>query len=211
MGAQVAHYRLVDIELWGERNAKARAPALRRPALVDKDVGLERAEAPVAGLGADRPDSIETGDRRLVKIWVVDAPSRAMRPVDPHSVPQFAAEEHVARHLQRLGFGVEQSVLDGAQPLADDPAGGRPSQAIEFGVDSLVIEDPRADDPRRQSVDDRADPWRAEPLVELAPSDDAFVGRQLEEMIIPPARVVAQDFETGDFHRVPPFPVNEPA
>ena len=34
MGAQVAQYRLVDIELWGERYAKAQAPALRRPALV---------------------------------------------------------------------------------------------------------------------------------------------------------------------------------
>ncbi len=99
MGARVAHYRLVDIELWGERYAKARAPALRRSALVNKDVGLQRAEAPVAGLGADRPDAIETGDRRLVKIWMIDAPSRAMRPVDPHLVPQFAAQEHVARHL----------------------------------------------------------------------------------------------------------------
>ena len=99
MGAQIAQYRLVDIELWGERYAKARAPAPRRSALVDKDVGLESAEAPVAGLGADRPDSIETGDRRLVKIWVVDAPSRAMRPVDPHTVLQFAAQEHVARDL----------------------------------------------------------------------------------------------------------------
>src|SRR5271170_2460325 len=122
-----------------------------------------------------------------------------MRPVDPHSVAQFAAEERVARYFERFGLGVEQGVLDRAQPLADD----RPSQAIEFGVDSFVIEDPLTDDPRRQSLDDRADPRRAEALVELAPPDDALVGCQLEEMIVPPAGIAAKDVETDDFHGAP--------
>jgi len=113
--------------------------------------------------------------------------------------------------LESFGFGVEQGVFDCAQPLADDSAGGRPGQAMKLGVGSLVVEDPLADDPRRQSLDGRADPRRSEALVELAPPDDAFVGRQLEEMIIPPARIAAQDCEIRDLHRRSPDRDDRPA
>ena len=72
---------------------------------------------------------LEPGDRRLVEIRMVDPPGRAMRPVDPHPVAYLAAEESVARHLQRLGLGVEHGVFDGTQPLADNaPAAGRVRQ-----------------------------------------------------------------------------------
>src|SRR5437660_11439054 len=47
-------------------------------------------------------------------------------------------------------------------------------------------------------------PGRAEALVELAPADDAVIGRQLQKVIIPPAGVAAKDVETRDFHRHSP-------
>src|SRR5215813_5948600 len=47
-------------------------------------------------------------------------------------------------------------------------------------------------------------PGRAEPLVELAPADDALVGGQLQKVIIPPAGVAAKDFETRDLDRHSP-------
>jgi hypothetical protein len=60
-----------------------------------------------------------------------------MRPIDPDAVANFAPEQYVARDLERLGLGVEQRVLDGPQPLADDTTGGRPSEAIELGINPL--------------------------------------------------------------------------
>ena len=79
----------------------------------------------------------------------------------------------MARHAERLGLGVEQGVLDRAQTLGDDPARRRTGQAIELGINPLVVEDVLADDPRGEPLDDRADAGRAEALVELAPADDA--------------------------------------
>jgi hypothetical protein len=45
-----------------------------------------------------------------------------------------------------------------------------------------VVEHRLPDDPPGEPLDDGADPRRAEPLVELAPADDALIGRQFEEV-----------------------------
>ena len=122
-----------------------------------------------------------------------------MRPVDADAVAHLAAEQLVAGHAQRLGLGVEQRVLDRAQRLRDHAAGGGPRRAIELGKDALVLRRrsgrPRAPDSR--SIDG-ADAGRAEPLVELAPADDAVVGRQLDEVVVPPAGVAGEDFDACD-------------
>jgi hypothetical protein len=103
--------------------------AVRRPALIEKAVGLERGEALVAHFGAERPDAVEAGDRRLVEGRMVDAPSRAMRPIDPNAIAHLAAEQDIARHAQRFGLRVEQSIFDRTEPLADHtPAAGRVKQ-----------------------------------------------------------------------------------
>jgi hypothetical protein len=135
---------------------------------------------------------------------MIDAPGRAMRPIDPDTVANFAAEQCVAGDLQRLGLGVEQCVLDGTQPLADDTAGGWPSEAIEFGINPLVVEDRLSDDPPCEPLDDGADPRRTKAFVELAPADDARIGRQLDEMVISPAGIAAQNFQPLDLHRRSP-------
>ena len=182
-------------------DAETRPPAARRAVLVvQEDVGLQRRKAALPRLGADLPDAVEIGDRRLEEARVVDPPGRAMRPVDPDPVADLAAEQRVARHAERLRLGVEQRVLDRAEPLGDDPAGGRPGQAVELGVDALVVEHRLADDARRQPLDHRGDARRAETLVELAPADDAAVGRQLQEIVVAPAGVAAQHLEPGHLH-----------
>src|SRR6516225_8863483 len=118
----------------------------------------------------------------------------------------------MARYLERLGLGVEQSVLDGPEPLADDPTGGRPGQAIELGIYPLMVEDGLSDNPPGEPLDDGADPGRTKSLVELAPTDYAVVGRQLQEMIVSPAGVAAKNFQPLDLHwRSPAIGPPDPA
>src|SRR5208282_4707146 len=116
----------------------------------------------------------------------------------------LAAEQHITRHPEPLGLGVEQGVFDRTEPLTDHAPGCRPGKAVELGIDPLVVEDVLRDDPRGEPLNDRADPGRTEAFVELAPADDALVGGELQKMVIPPARVTAQDFETRDLHRRSP-------
>jgi len=110
----------------------------------------------------------------------------------------------MTRHPERLGLDVEQRVFDSTEPLGDHTARGWPGKRVEFRIDPLVVEGILADDPSRQPLDYRADPRGSEPFVELAPTDDAVIGAELEEMIVPPARVTAKDFETCHFHRRSP-------
>ena len=115
-----------------------------------------------------------------------------MRPVDPEPVAHLAAEQLVARHAERLGLGVEERVLDGAERLGDHAAGAGPGGAVEVGIDALVLADRLADDARGQPMDHGADAGRAEALRELAPADDAAVGGELDEMVVAPARIAAE-------------------
>src|SRR5215472_14612297 len=129
MGAQVAENLLVDIEFRNERDAKSRPPRARSAAIVNKDVGLERGKALLPYFSADRLDAVEAGDRRLVEGRMVDAPRRAVRPIDPNAVASLAAEKRMTRQPQSLRLGVEQRVFDGPEPLADDTArAGRVTQ-----------------------------------------------------------------------------------
>ena len=100
-------------------------------------------------------------------------PSGAMRPIDPDTVSHLAAEQRVARNPERLGLGVEQRILDGAEPFGHNATRGRPGEAIQLGIDPLVVEHRLSDDPPGEPLDDGADPGRAETLVKLAPADEA--------------------------------------
>ena len=135
---------------------------------------------------------------------MIDPPGRAMRPIDPYTIAHLAAEQDIARHAERLRLRVEQGILDRTEPLTDNASGGRPGETVELGKDPFVVEDVLPDDPRSEPFDDGTDPRGSETLVELAPGDDAVVGGQLEEMIIPPAGVTAEDFETRHLHRRAP-------
>jgi hypothetical protein len=85
--------------------------------------------------------AVEVGDRGLEIGRMVDAPGRAVRPVDPDAVTHLAAQKLVAGHAQRLGLGVQKRVLDGAQRQGNDAARGRPRDRIELGVEALVLAD----------------------------------------------------------------------
>ena len=194
-----------DIELRHERNAKPGPPGARSAPIVNEDVGLQRAEALLAHLGADRLYAVQAGDCGLVQGRMIYPPSRAMRPINPDTVAKLAAEERVARHAERLGLGVEQRVLDGAEPLGDNASGSRTGEAIQLGIDPLAVEHRLSGNPPGEPLDDGADPGRAETLIKLAPADDALVGCQFEEVIIPPAGIAAKNFESLDLHwRFPP-------
>src|SRR5205807_7294028 len=145
-------------------------------------------------LGADRLYAVQAGDCRFVQGRMIYPPSRAMRPIDPDTVSHLAAEECMARHAERPGFGVKQRVLDSAEPFGDHAARRRPGKTVEFSIDPLVVEYRLSDDPPGEALDDRADPGRAEAFVELAPADDVLVGRQFEEVIVSPPGIAAKNF-----------------
>jgi hypothetical protein len=69
----------------------------------------------------------------------------------------------IARHPQRLGFGVEKRVLDRPQPLRDDTARGRPGKAVELGIDPLVVEGGLSLDPFGEPLDDGTVPGEPRP------------------------------------------------
>jgi hypothetical protein len=127
-----------------------------------------------------------------------------MRPIDLHTVAHLTAEQHITRHPECLGLCVEQCVFDRTEPLADHTPSGRPGETVELGMYALVVECILPDDPRGEPLDDRADPGGTEAFIELAPADDAVVGGQLQEMIVPPAGVAAKDFKARHLHRRSP-------
>src|SRR5258708_15457488 len=129
---------------------------------------------------------------------MVDAPGRAMRPVDANFVADLAAEQVVAGYAERLGLDVEQRILDGAERQRHHAAGGGARRRKQLGIDSLVLEGVLADDPCRQPLDRGSDAGRAKPFVEFAPADEAVFGHDLDEMVVPPARVAGQGFDTSD-------------
>ena len=142
---------------------------------------------------------------------MVDAPGGAVRPVDPDPVADLAAEQLVAGHAQRLGLGVEQGILDGAERLGDDAAGAGTRRPVEIGIDALVLADRLADDAAAQLVDDRGQARRAEPFRKLAPADDALVRRELDEVVVAPAGIAGQRLYARDFHGAPPVSRGEPS
>ena len=188
----------IDVDLGLERRAEAGPPALRLAVGVDEDVGLHRGEALFAHLAADRLDAVEIGDRRLEPVGMIDAPGRAMRPVDPDAVADLAAEQFVAGHAERLGLDVEQRVLDGAERQRHHAAGGRARRGKQFGVNPLVLERVLADHPRREPFDRGRDAGRAKTFVVFAPADDAVFGHDLDEVIVAPAGVAGERFDASD-------------
>src|SRR5664279_535878 len=84
MHAQVAQYLAVDVDLRLEWRAEAGSPASRLAVCVSEDVGLQGGKLLLAHLAPDRLDAVEIGNGRLEPVGMVDAPSGAMRPVDPN-------------------------------------------------------------------------------------------------------------------------------
>ena len=56
-------------------------------------------------------------------------------------------------------------------------------------------EDVLPDHAAGQPLDRRADAGRAKALVIFAPADHAVLGRDLDEMVVPPAGVAGEDFD----------------
>src|SRR5262245_9772919 len=145
--------------------------------------------------------SANRGERGRRLIWrMVDPPGGAVRPVEADTIAHLAAEELVARPAEPPGLGAEQRVLDGAQRLGADPARGRPAHAIEFGEDALMGEPRLADHAAGKARNHRPDAGRTEPLVELAPPDDALVGREFYEIVVPPAGVAGERLDARNLH-----------
>lgn len=122
-----------------------------------------------------------------------------MRPVDPDTVADLAAEQLVAGDAERLRLGIEQRILDRTEGLRHHAAGGGTRRSEQFGKDALVLEDVLPDDTGREALDGGANAGRAETLVEFAPADDAVLGRQLDEMIVSPAGIAGKDLEACCF------------
>src|SRR3954453_16383153 len=199
MHAQIAQDFAIEVDLGSEGRAEARSPTGRFAVIIGEDVGLERGELLLADLASDCLDAVEVLNRRLVPGRMIDPPRCAMRPIDPDMVADLAAEQFVAGHTETLRLGVEQRILDRAERLRHYAAGGGTRGREQLCVYALVPEDVLPHDAGGQALDRSADARRAEALVELAPSDDAVLGRQLDEVVVSPAGVAGENFKTRCF------------
>src|SRR2546430_2408282 len=102
MHTEIAQHRVVDVELGVIGRAEARAPAARSAVLVDEDVGFGCGETLLAHLKPYCPYAIEIGDRRRVVSRMIDAPGRAVRPVERDAISELAAEQRIDRHAERF-------------------------------------------------------------------------------------------------------------
>src|SRR5260370_40205122 len=92
MASQVAQHLAVDIDLRRKGHAETGSPPSRPARIVSEDIGLQRGELLFPDFASDRLHAVEIGDRRLVPVGMVDAPGRAMRPVDPDAIANLAAQ-----------------------------------------------------------------------------------------------------------------------
>src|SRR5690606_32601130 len=139
-------------------------------------------------------DAVEIGDRGLVVGWMVDPPSRAVRPVNPDAIAAYCAERCIAGVAQARRPGIAQRVLDGTERARAHAARCGPGDGIAFLVDALVVVGVLADDAGRKALERSAEAGCAEAFVEFAPADDAGVGRHLDEVVVSPASIAGECF-----------------
>ena len=156
MGAQIAKLLSRDIQARLEGGAETWSVTGGLTVLVIVEgICLQRRVTLFTHFLAHRLNPIEIVNSRRVIVRLIDPPSRAMRPVEPDTVAHLTAEQLVTGYIERLPLSVEQCVLNRAQPLCHNAAGGRPRVTIKFSVDPLMRGDILADNARRHAFDDR--------------------------------------------------------
>src|SRR5215216_7133969 len=202
MGSDALNERLVYVEAGGERDAEARHPGADRSVLVAEHIRLERGKSHLAGILARLLHTVEVRDGGGVERGMVDAPARAVRPVDGNDIPLLPAKQVVDGHTQGLGFGVQQRVLDGAERLGAQSVRSGSCGGRKGGIEALMIVYRLANQSASIPLDDGREPGRPEGLVEFAPADDAVIGDKLEKVIVTPSGIAGQRFDPLDFHRL---------
>src|SRR5918995_2025937 len=184
------------------KSARARMMLTNPSVLVAKHVRLERGESHLAGIFTRLPHTVEVRDGGGVKRRMVDAPARAMRPIDGNEVPLLTAKQVVDGHAQGLGFGVQQRVFDGAERLGAQSVRSGSRGSRKGGIEALMVVYRLADQSVSIPLDDGREPGRPEGLVEFAPADDPVIGDELEKVIVTPSGIAGQRFDPLDFHRL---------
>ena len=127
-----------------------------------------------------------------------------MRPVHADAVANLSAEQFVYRYAQPLCLGIKQRVLNRAHGERDEAAGRGAGCAVEFRVNALMRADFLADHAGGHPVDDSAHAGCAKALVKFAPTDNARIGGELDEVVIAPACVAGQRLDALDYHASSP-------
>src|SRR5215207_1012946 len=201
MGSDAPNERLVYVEAGGERGTEARHPGADRSVLVAEHVRLERGKSHLAGIHARLLHTIEVRDGGGVERGMVDAPARAVRPIDGNDIPLLPAKQVVDGHAQGLGFGVQQRVLDGTERLGAQSIRGGSRGSRKGGIEALMVVYRLADQSVSVPLNDGREPGGAEGLVEFAPADDPVIGDELEKVIVTPSGIAGQRFDPLDSHR----------
>ena len=204
VAAQFAHGVAFDVALRRVRRAEpgretAHAAAARHGAEVE-DVGLERREAALAHLLAERLHAVQVRDGGRIVVRPGDAPSAAVRPVDAHGVAHLAAKQIVARHAEGLGLGVQERVLDGANAHRHHAGHGLPGAGVQALVDALDVVYALAHHHRREFLHHRGDADGALVLVVFAPAHHAVFGGEFHEVVVAPTRVAMASFDGAYLH-----------
>src|SRR5215210_8275696 len=132
---------------------------------------------------------------------MVDAPARAVRPIDGNDVPLLPAKQVVDGHTQGLGFGVQQRIFDGTERLSAQSVRGGSRGSRKGGVEALMVVYRLANQSAGVPLDDGREPGRPEGLVEFAPANDAVIGDELYKVVVAPSGITGQRFDPLDFHR----------
>src|SRR5262245_49319565 len=167
--------------------------------LVEENVGFERPETFLAHLPPHRLDAVELGDGWRVVGRMVDAPGGTVRPVDSNVVAHLATQQFVTGHPERLGFGIQQRILDGPERLGHHAARAGSRQAMQLLIDALVLADRLSNDAWRQALDNAAYARRAKAFIEFAPAHHAIAGGELDEVVVAPPRIAGQRLDPRHF------------
>src|SRR5829696_9145885 len=187
---------------WVERDAEARHPGADRSVLVEEHVRLERGKSHLAGILARSPNTVEVRDGGSVERRMVDAPARAVRPVDGNDVPLLPTKQVVDGHAQSLGFGVQQRIFYGTERLGAQSVRSGSRGSRKGGVEALMVVYRLADQSVSIPLDEGREPGRPEGLVEFAPAHHPVIGEELEKVIVTPSGIAGQRFDALDFHRL---------
>src|SRR5829696_10143090 len=173
MGSDAPNERLVYVEAGGER-----------------------------GIHARLLHTVEVRDGGGVERGMVDAPARAVRPVDGNDVPLLPTKQVVDGHAQSLGFAVQQRIFYGTERLGAQSVRSGSRGSRKGGVEALMVVYRLADQSVSIPLDDGREPGGPEGLVEFAPADDPVIGDELEKVIVTPSGIAGQRFDPLDFHRL---------
>ena len=166
-----------------------------------QDVGFERRVASGDHFPSGCEDIIQGFDRGDAHRLPMRYPVRGtVRPVQADSIAYRSAEHLVNRNAERTGLHVKQGIFYRTDCLLDCAPRCLAAQRVQQRNVCFVVAGVLANQDWGEVVDERGHAGAAKGLVEFAPSDNAFVGGDFQEIQRAPCAVRMQALDFCDLH-----------